>query len=96
MAEHAGESERAEKGDDRRSRDVRERERAGARLGWAARPRNAGASMRMGRAVGPSRREKGEGGPRRKFLFFFFKNVNSFSICLFQLKFYRAPKIVKY
>jgi hypothetical protein len=51
---------------------------------WAARARaNAGAgalqrSVRLGRAGG-----RKESRPERKVLFFFFKNVNSVSICLF-------------
>jgi hypothetical protein len=72
---------------------VRERagERVRARLAWAALLGHAGASARasagvsarMGRAlVRPSRRKEGESA-RVEFLFFFFKNVNSVSICLF-------------
>jgi hypothetical protein len=69
MAERVGEraSER-EEGDDRWGRTVSER----ARLGWSAGPRvstgprnagerasaSAGASARVGRAVGPSQREE--------------------------------------
>jgi hypothetical protein len=58
----------------------------------------AWARVRMGRVAGPRRSERERtgrpcgwaepvegrgGGPKRKFLFFFFKNVNSNSICLF-------------
>jgi hypothetical protein len=55
----------------------RAREQA-ARMGRDAGPRGrertqAGAgALQLGRSAGPSRREKGEGGPKRKFLFFFF------------------------
>jgi hypothetical protein len=60
------------------------RERAGRGCGWAALlgRAGAGASMRAGRAVGPSRRKEGKR-PNRQFLFFFFKNMNSSGICLF-------------
>jgi hypothetical protein len=76
-------------------------ERASRRCGWAALLGRTGASkhgrghVAAGRSAGPSRRKEGKGGPRRKFLFLFFRNVNSISICLFHLKFYRSPKIVK-
>jgi hypothetical protein len=86
----AGLRERArewKKEDDRWGQDVSERERARERgwarlLGharcWAARARACGPAVRLGRA-----REKEEKRPGRQFLFFFFKNVNSKSICLF-------------
>jgi hypothetical protein len=84
---------------------ARERGRTRAQAGrvdgprcWATRARaNAGAgagalqwAVRLGRAGG-----RKESRPERKVLFFFFKNVNSVSICLFRLNFYRAPKLVK-
>jgi hypothetical protein len=76
--------ERAEEGDDRRGQDVSERERARAWLGWPAGPRallgrtgadasvSADASASMGRAVGPSQREKEESA-RDEFCFSFSK-----------------------
>jgi hypothetical protein len=100
MAERAGESERAEEGDDRRGQGVSERERENTRAGvgadgprcWATqeRARARGQAVRLGRAGG-----RKESRPERKVLFSFFKNVNSSSICLFRLKFCRAPKLVK-
>jgi hypothetical protein len=77
--------------------EMSERERVRGR-GWAGllgRATRASARARLlGRAVGPSQREKEESA-RVEFLFLFFKNVNSNSICLFHLKFSRAPKLVK-
>jgi hypothetical protein len=78
----------------------RGRARAGRPRGWAASLGHAGVSERgcgrvaAGRSAGPSRREKGESAQEESFVFLF-KNVNSISICLFRLKFCRAPKIVK-
>jgi hypothetical protein len=77
-----------------------ERAHAGRPRGWAALLGHAGVSehgrgrVEAGRSAGPSRREKGESARERSFVFLF-KNVNSVSICLFCLKFCRAPKIVK-
>jgi hypothetical protein len=78
---------------------ARERENARARAGradgprcWAAEWASAGANARAGRSARPNWRKKSA---RVEFLFFFFKNVNSNSICLFHLKFCRAPKIVR-
>jgi hypothetical protein len=60
-----GEKARAEEGDDRRGRDVseRERERESA-TGRAVLLGHVGTSAWAGRAVGQSRREKGGVGPR--------------------------------
>jgi hypothetical protein len=94
MAERAGESERAEEGDDRRGQGVSEREREGERTRggvgvdgpccWATQERAqvCGQAVRLGRAGG-----RNESRPERKVLFSFFKNMNSSSICLFRLKF---------
>jgi hypothetical protein len=74
---------------------TRAREQA-ARMGrdaglreWAS----EGANARASRSVGPNRRK--EKSARVEFLFFFFKNANSVDICLFHLKFCRAPKIMR-
>jgi hypothetical protein len=74
----AGEKERAEEGDDRWGRDVREREReasARAWLGWATLLRHvdAGASEQAGHAAGPSRRKEGKAAPNESFCFSFSK-----------------------
>jgi hypothetical protein len=62
-----------------------ERARVRALLGWAALlgRAGAGASARASRVVGPSQRERRRSRPEMKILFFFLKNVNSVSICLF-------------
>jgi hypothetical protein len=91
-------------GGDRVSAREKERERgregeracAGRPRGWTALLGHAGAGalqwvVRLGRARG-----RKESRPERKVLFFFFKNVNSVSICLFCLNFCRAPKLVKF
>jgi hypothetical protein len=72
---------------DGQGRPVSERERESARgqatlLGRASAKRGNAGARQLGRAVGPSQRKKGSR-PDRQFLFFFFKNVNSNSICLF-------------
>jgi hypothetical protein len=64
---------------------------------WAALTR-ASERGRRRVAAGPfgwAEPEEGREAARVEFLFFFFKNVNGTSICLFRLKFYRAPKLVK-
>jgi hypothetical protein len=83
MAERTGKRASTEEGDDRRGRDVSERESRERRRDWATRiagPRGR-ARARAGRSTGPSQREGRVG--LSLFLFFFFKNVNSVSICLF-------------
>jgi hypothetical protein len=68
----AGEKARAEERDDRRGRDVSERERAGERaragrvagLTRPAAPRTRASERASVGAVGPSQREKGGVGPR--------------------------------
>jgi hypothetical protein len=64
----AGEKARAEEGDDRRGRDVSERESRRARAGAALLGRlnqlGRGRERASAGAVGPSRREKGGVGPR--------------------------------
>jgi hypothetical protein len=74
--------------------------RAGRPRGWAALLGHAGASERgrgrvaAGLSAGPSWRKEGESAREESFVFLL-KNVNNVSICLFCLKFCRAPKIVK-
>jgi hypothetical protein len=68
-------------------------------LGLLGRTRGRGrerADVGVGRPFGwaePVRERRTR--PEQQFLFFFLKNVNSSGICLFHLKFDRAPKIVK-
>jgi hypothetical protein len=86
MAESRERARETEEGDDRWGPRVSERE------GERARTRAGRANARAGRSARPNWRKKSA---RVEFLFFFFKNVNSNSICLFHLKFCRAPKIVR-
>jgi hypothetical protein len=74
MAERAGEKERAEEGDDRRGRDVSERESAGAGAAgprcWAARARDVGEREH---AVGLSQRGRRRSRPAMKVFVFLFQ-----------------------
>jgi hypothetical protein len=96
-----GRARETEEGDDRWGPRVSEKEgeHARARAGradgprcWAARVGKRGRKRASGPFGWADRRKKSV---RVEFFFFFFKNVNSNSICLFHLKFCRAPKIVR-
>jgi hypothetical protein len=75
MAERAGESERAEVGDDRWGRAVSERERENARAhaGRAGTRERGRGRVAAGRSAGPSRRKEGESAREESFIFLFQK-----------------------